>query len=167
MESKNQFQFEKNLQKRTINVTRSFDASIDEVWNAWTNSKVLDKWWAPKPWRAQTKSMDFRAGGHWLYAMVGPENEMQWSKADFISIEPKKGFDSADYFCDENGTRNESMPSMNWSRRFRSSGEGTTIDIVISFDKESDLQKIINMGFKEGFAAGLSNLDEVLATSKV
>jgi uncharacterized protein YndB with AHSA1/START domain len=56
-------------------VTREFDANSDLVWKAWTTAELLDQWWAPKPYRAETKSLDFREGGVWLYAMVSPENE--------------------------------------------------------------------------------------------
>ncbi len=56
-------------------VTRIFDAPVNKVWHAWTDSAELDKWWAPKPWKAVTKQFNFSEGGHWLYAMQGPDGE--------------------------------------------------------------------------------------------
>ncbi len=35
-------------------ITREFSASQAEVWKAWTESHLLDQWWAPKPWKAVT-----------------------------------------------------------------------------------------------------------------
>src|SRR5690606_24689155 len=102
------FDFTVNKENKTIHVTREFDANLELVWEAWTNPEILDQWWAPKPWRTETKSMDFREGGHWLYAMVGPKGEKHWNMAQYISIENEKYFKAKDGFCDENGNINRS-----------------------------------------------------------
>ena len=62
----------KDLANKKITVIREFDAPVEKVWKAWTQKELLDEWWAPKPWKTRTKTIDFREGGHWLYAMVGP-----------------------------------------------------------------------------------------------
>ena len=71
MESNLSFNFEVNKENKTIAIQREFDADPQLVWSAWTTAELLDQWWGPRPWRAETKKMDFREGGHWLYAMVG------------------------------------------------------------------------------------------------
>jgi uncharacterized glyoxalase superfamily protein PhnB/uncharacterized protein YndB with AHSA1/START domain len=156
--------FKVDKEARQINVTREFDAPRDLVWRAWTEAEILDRWWAPKPWKAETKSMDFREGGYWLYAMVGPEGEKHWARADYKSIKPKKSFAILDAFCDENGKVNASLPRSNWQNQFISEGDTTRVEIRISFDKLEDLEAIIRMGFKEGFSMGLDNLDAWLST---
>lgn len=158
------FNFEVDKENKQIKVERSFNAPVDMVWAAWTQSEILDQWWAPKPWVAQTKSMDFREGGQWLYAMVGPQGEKHWSRADYIKIEPEKLFSSEDIFCDENGHPDESMPSNNWENRFTDQGETTLVNILLRFKKLEDLEATVNMGFKEGFTTGLKNLDEWIET---
>src|SRR5687768_8096768 len=90
-------------ENKKIKVEREFDAPVARVWAAWTEQELLDQWWAPKPWKARTKTMDFREGGYWLYAMVGPEGEEHWARADYKSISPLRSFSAADSFCDENG----------------------------------------------------------------
>ncbi|ELR69489.1 Putative glutathione S-transferase-related transmembrane protein [Fulvivirga imtechensis AK7] len=151
-------------ENNTIKVEREFDAPLDMVWAAWTESDLLDQWWAPKPWQTRTKTMDFREGGHWLYAMVGPEGEEHWCKADYKSIKPLNSFSALDAFCDENGNVDNSHPRSLWKNRFTKTDDTTTVNITISYDKLSDLEKIIEMGFKEGFTAGLENLDHYLST---
>ncbi|MDB5149731.1 MAG: hypothetical protein JWQ57_3751, partial [Mucilaginibacter sp.] len=59
----NEAVFTKDLQNKKINVVRTFNAPLNLVWQAWTESDILDQWWAPKPYRAETKLMDFREGG--------------------------------------------------------------------------------------------------------
>src|SRR5688500_12202366 len=83
-------QIVKDLPNKKITITRQFNATPDMVWRAWTESELLDQWWAPKPWRAETKTLNFKEGGNWLYAMVGPNGDKEWVKVDFITIEPHK-----------------------------------------------------------------------------
>ena len=162
METKNQMQIVKDVPGKKVTITRIFDAAPAEVWRAWTESELLDQWWAPKPWKAETKKMDFKEGGHWLYAMVGPDNTRHWARVDFSSIDPKKGYDAIDTFCDENGTPNPEMPRMSWKNMFEAAEGGTKLTVVISFEKEADIRQIMDMGFEQGFSSALDNLDELL-----
>jgi uncharacterized protein YndB with AHSA1/START domain len=155
-------QIDKDPANKKMTIVRSFDAPVADVWRAWTEKELLDQWWAPKPWKAETKSMDFRVGGYWLYAMVGPDNTKHWARADYTDINPKKSFSVTDSFCDENGNKNNSAPSMKWKNSFSEKGEGTDVTVEISFDRAEDLQTILDMGFEQGFTAGLNQLEELL-----
>lgn len=156
------FNFTVDKANNQIKVERSFNAPLDLVWSAWTEAEILDQWWAPKPWRAETKSMDFREGGRWLYAMVGPDGEKHWSSADYIKIIPLQFFSAIDGFCDEEGNPNTTLPRNKWENNFSAQSEETLVNIQLSFDTLEDLEKIIEMGFKEGFTAGLENLDQYI-----
>jgi uncharacterized protein YndB with AHSA1/START domain len=155
--------FTKDLANRKLKVVREFDAPQEQVWKAWTESKLLDQWWAPKPWKANTKSMDFREGGSWLYYMEGPDGSRHYCRADYKSVITNKRFVGDDAFCDENGNPTQELPRMHWEVSFRKSGDATEVEVEITFATEDDLNKIIEMGFKEGFAAAHNNLDELLA----
>lgn len=144
-------------------VNRAFNAAPAKVWQAWTDSAMLEKWWAPKPWRTETKSMTFKNGGQWLYAMVGPEGEKHWCRVDFQTIEPSKSFTATNSFCDENGNPTDVAPLMHWYTKFEPSGSGTVVTVEITFENAEDLEKIVQMGFKEGFTMAHANLDELLA----
>ncbi|MEO0332045.1 MAG: SRPBCC domain-containing protein, partial [Bacteroidota bacterium] len=69
-----------------LTVTRTFKAQIGLVWRAWTEAELLDQWWAPSPWEAKTKRMDFKEGGNRLYAMCGPEGEEHWGLTTYKTI---------------------------------------------------------------------------------
>ena len=161
--AKNEAVFTKDKEKKLLTVSRSFDAPLDEVWRAWSDSSILDLWWAPKPYRAETKSMDFRDGGRWLYAMVGPEGDKQWCRVDYTKVVAPESVSTTVMFCDEKGNENTEFPKMYWNQLFRQEGKQTTVFIEISFDSEADLETYLSMGFQEGFTAGLVNLDEYLA----
>jgi uncharacterized protein YndB with AHSA1/START domain len=162
MKTLKQTEISRDFKNKKVQVVREFDASLEEVWRAWTESELLDLWWAPKPWKARTKYMDFREGGYWLYAMEGPEGEETWCREDYKTIVTPKFFTAVDGFCDENGVLTPDFPQMFWTNEFSQTDTGTRVDIEVRFDSEADLQKIVEMGFEEGFTAALGNLDELL-----
>lgn len=156
------FDFTVNKENNTIQVDREFNAKLPIVWQAWTDPKILDQWWAPKPWKAETKTMDFREGGYWFYAMLGPQGERHWCKADYHKIEHEKSFRAKDGFTDEDGVINTDFPQNYWDTKFSAQGNRSMVRITLTFDKLEDLEKTIEMGFEEGFTAGLQNLDDYL-----
>lgn len=160
------FDFSVNKENKTIHVKREFNANLELVWQAWTTAELLDKWWAPLPFRNHTKSLDFRNGGLWHYAMIGPENETHWCRFDYEAIDTQKSFSGLDAFCDEDGNINTSFSRMHWKNDFSESTALTTVNITISADTLETFEKIIEMGFKEGFTMGLNQLDELLLTLK-
>jgi uncharacterized protein YndB with AHSA1/START domain len=155
--------YTKDAANKKIRVVREFDAPVEQVWKAWTESELLDQWWAPKPWKANTQSMDFREDGTWLYYMEGPDGSRHYCRADYETIVANKSYTGLDAFCDENGKINTEFPRMHWEVVFNKSANGTKVEVEITFDSEADMEKIIEMGFKEGFAAAHTNLDELLA----
>lgn len=162
MAATNNVTVNKDLANKKITVVREFAAPVERVWKAWTEQDLLDQWWAPKPWKAQTKTMDFREGGHWLYAMVGPDGEKHWSRIDFKKIELNRSYIGDDYFTDESGNKNTELPSLGWKTTFSVSGNSTKVTIEITFTSEEDLKKILEMGFEEGFLSAMGNLDGIL-----
>jgi uncharacterized protein YndB with AHSA1/START domain len=156
-------QFVKDFANNKIIVTRIFEADLDTVWDMWTRTELLDQWWAPKPWRSETKSSDFRNGGRRVYAMVGPEGERHWAFGDFSNIVPKKSFEVRDGFSDENGVVNKEMPQTDWKIAFEKSGNATKVVITL-IGPGDQLKRLVEMGFEEGFVMAMENLDEILAS---
>lgn len=146
-----------------IIVKREFSVGIANVWAAWTQSEILEKWWAPKPWKAKTKIMQFEVGGFWFYAMIGPDGDEHFGKAVYTAISPLKKFEGTDVFCDANGNEIPDLPKTFWVTSFESlKNDLTLVKVEMTFNSFEDLEKNIEMGFKEGFTAALQNLDEVL-----
>lgn len=157
------FDFTVNKETNTINIKREFASELPLVWDAFTKQEILDQWWAPKPFQNKTKILDFREGGMWHYAMISPENIMHWNRFDYESIEVQKMFTGWDGFCDEEGTFVETEFSrIHWENSFNDNSESTIVNVTLTLDSLKDLEKIIKMGFKEGFTAGLNQLDEIL-----
>jgi uncharacterized protein YndB with AHSA1/START domain len=160
------FDFSVDKENKKITVKREFAAELPLVWDAYTKSEILDQWWAPKPWKAKTKTMDFREGGHWLYAMVGPEGEEHWALANYKTIQPQKRFTGLDAFSDAEGNINKEMPQSKWDVTFTGKGDSTLVEFIISYDDLAQLEETIKMGFKEGLTMAMEGLDELLPKLK-
>ncbi len=147
---------------KKIYVKREFAAPVAKVWSAWTESKMLDQWWAPRPWKTETKVLEFKSGGKWIYAMVGPDGSKHWATLRYNSVTPTNNYSATDAFGDEHGNINKEFPSANWNVNFSTQGAHTLVSIEITYDKVEDLEKMVEMGFQEGFTMALGNLDELL-----
>lgn len=155
--------FSVDKENKRVNVKREFNAPLSNVWTAWTEAAILDLWWAPAPLKSETKSMEFKEGGRRLYAMVGPEGAQGWSTFYYTSISPKTNFKYTSTFCDAEENPNSAFGSSFWDVSFTEQGDSTIVDIVITRDSFEELEKIIEMGFKQGFTSAMEGLDKILA----
>ena len=157
------FNFIVDKDAHTITVERSFNVPLGTVWAAWTEADILCQWWAPKPYNCVIKSLDFREGGRWLYAMEGPEAPRHWAFFDFTEVRPKSYFAGTNGFCDEHGMRAAGMPTGRWENFFSEADGVTLVRVVKHFNSQEEMETLIKMGFKEGFTVCLDQLDELLA----
>jgi uncharacterized protein YndB with AHSA1/START domain len=160
------FDFSVDKENNTITIKREFAAELPLVWDAYTKPEMLDQWWAPKPWKAKTKTMDFREGGHWHYAMLGPEGEEHWAWAEYRKIQTGKKFMGLDAFADAEGNLNKDLPQSEWEVTFTDKGPVTLVEFHISYDDLAQLEATIKMGFKEGMTMAMEGLDQLLASLK-
>jgi uncharacterized protein YndB with AHSA1/START domain len=162
MKSTNKTQVTKDLKEKSILISRVFNAPIEKVWQAHTDNEILDQWWGPLPWRAETKTMDFTVGGYWLYAMVSPENQKQWGRMNYLAIDQYKCFEIEDAFCDENGKLNNELPESKGQFTFTKTRNGTKVEFKMIYPTETDLEKIVEMGFEQGITICLDQLESLL-----
>ena len=48
-----------------------------------------------------------------------------------------------------------------WENVFTPTDSGTKVNVIITYGSKEDMEKIISLGFKEGFSAANQNLDEL------
>jgi len=158
----NKFEFIVNKEAKTATINREFAAELSLVWDAFTKQEILDQWWAPKPWASKTKYMDFKVGGRRFYAMVSPEGTEHWSLQEFTSISPKTNFKMLNAFADKD--ENPDLPGSNWDLNFSEQNGTTKVSVIIYNESLERMEKMIEMGFKEGFTMTLNSLEDLLAT---
>ena len=156
------FDFTVDKAAKKVFITREFDASLSLVWDAFTTAELLDQWVAPKPFQSKTKFMDFKVGGRRFYAMVSPEGQERWAIQRYTSISPKTNFTMFNTFADKD--ENPELPGSEWDYTFSEQNGKTTVHITIYNESLARLEKLIEMGFTEGFKMSLTNLDNLLAT---
>ncbi len=160
METNLLFDFIIDKESKTVTINRKFAAELSLVWDAFTTAELLDQWVAPKPWTARTKYMNFEEGGKRFYAMVSPDGQEFWAIQQFSAIKPKTNFKMFNAFADEN--ENPQLPGSNWDYMFSELEGKTNVSITIYNESRERMEKMIEMGFKEGFTASISNLEELL-----
>jgi uncharacterized protein YndB with AHSA1/START domain len=154
------FDFTVDKTTKTVTVVREFAADLPLVWDAYTKPEILDQWWAPKPWMSKTKSMNFEVGGRRFYAMVSPEGQERWSIQKYTSITPKTNFKILNAFADED--ENPELPGSEWDLTFSEQSGTTKVSVSIYNESLDRLEKMIEMGFKEGFTMTMKNLEILL-----
>jgi len=154
------FDFTVDKPSKTVTITREFAAELPLVWDAFTKAEILDQWVAPKPFFARTKYMNFEVGGRRFYAMVGPDGKERWSVQEFTSITPKSNFKMYNTFADEN--ENRQLPGSDWDYTFSEQSGITKVNIKIFNESLERLEKMIEMGFVQGFKMTIDNLEKVL-----
>ena len=148
-------------QTKTVSITKEFAAHLSLVWDAYTQAELLDQWWAPKPMTSRTKAMDFEVGGRRFYAMVSPDGDERWAVQKYTSITPKTNFKFFNAFADEN--ENLQLPGSDWDLNFGEQNGTTKVSISIYNESLERLEKMVEMGFKEGTMMQMTNLEELLA----
>ena len=156
------FDFTVDKSTKTVFITREFDAGLSLVWDAFTQQEILDQWVAPKPWVSKTKFMDFKVGGRRFYAMVGPEGLERWAIQKYTAISPKTNFKMTNAFADKD--ENPELPGSEWDYTFSEQNGKTKVSITIYNESLARLEKMIEMGFTEGFKMSMNNLENLLAT---
>ena len=156
------FDFTLDKSKKTVFINREFDADHSLVWDAFTKQEILDQWWAPKPWSSKTKVMNFKVGGRRFYAMVSPEGQERWSIQKYTSISPKTNFKFLNAFADKD--ENPELPGSDWDLRFSEENGKTKVSVSIYNESLERMEKMIEMGFKEGFMMTLKSLEDLLET---
>ncbi len=155
------FDFTVDKTKKTVYITREFDAELSLVWDAFTKKELLDQWLAPKPMISKTKYQDFKVGGKRFYAMVSPEGQERWVIQEYTSITPKSNFKMYNAFADKD--ENPELPGSEWDHSFSEHDEKTTVSITIYNESLERLERILD-GFTQGMKMSLSNLENLLAT---
>jgi uncharacterized protein YndB with AHSA1/START domain len=157
-----QFDFKVDKSTKTVLIQREFNAELSLVWDAFTKQEILDQWWAPKPFESKTKVMGFKVGGRRFYAMVSPEGHEMWQLQQYTSITPKTNFKFLSVFADKD--ENPHLPGSNWDLNFNEENNTTKVSISIYNESLERMEKMIEMGFKEGFTMTLNELGNLLST---
>lgn len=77
----------KEQENVVLNMSRFFDASVEKVWDAWTNPDNISKWWLPEGFtKPKPNEVDLKVGGGFKYHMQPPEGDAFYAHGSFKEI---------------------------------------------------------------------------------
>lgn len=91
-----------------MTITRRFEAPLARVWQAWSESNLVKRWWGPKGFTAPVAEIDFREGGRSLVCMRSPEGQDLCNTWTYRKIVPMESIEFIQRFADGDG--NEIAP---------------------------------------------------------
>jgi uncharacterized protein YndB with AHSA1/START domain len=86
-----------------LKISRTFNAPLHAVWNAWANQDVFKQWWGPKTYTCPVSTLDFQTGGKYLNCMRSPDGKDYWGTGTYKRIIPMEQIVFTDSFSDSNG----------------------------------------------------------------
>ena len=92
--------------------------------------------------------------------MVSPEGQEHWAIQKYTSISPKNNFKFFNAFADKD--ENPELPGSDWELNFSEQNGTTTVRVSIYNESLARMEKMLEMGFSEGFKMTLSNLEDLL-----
>src|SRR5690554_1753611 len=96
----------------TMTLTAEFEASVDRLWQVFTQPRQLERFWGPPGWPATFTEFDARAGGYANYHMTSPTGERSSGRWEFLSIEAPRRFEVIDSFVGDDGEPLDGFPAM-------------------------------------------------------
>lgn len=153
----------KDPEELTLTVVADFGATLQRLWDAYSDPRQLEKFWGPPTYPAVFTRHDMRAGGRSAYTMTGPEGDVSRGYWEFIEVTPLKSFEVRDGFCLPDGTPNTEMPSMRMVFAFEATDAGSRMTTTTYFNSADELEQLLGMGMEEGMRQAMGQIDDVLA----
>ena len=154
-------------------INRTFEATIDKVFEMWTNPEHLPKWLPPTGFDMKFISVDIKAGGTSFYSMSNGEVTM-YGKSIYQEISRPHRLVYKQVFCDEQGNISRHPMAPTWPE---------TMLVVVTFvEEETNLTRVTATseiigeataeeratfheskgGMTQGWSGSFDRLDEVL-----
>ena len=154
----------KDTEKGTMTITTQFDASVERIWQLWSDPRKLERWWGPPTYPATFVDHDLTPGGIVRYYMTGPEGDRSDGQWRIRSVEPPHKLEFEDAFADKEGNVNPDLPVTVISVTLQAGNGGETrMSIHSAFPSPDAMKQVLDMGMEEGMLQSISQIDALLA----
>ena len=75
-------------QETTLHLKRTFAASREKVFRAWTDPEALKRWWGPEGFSTPAAEIDLRVGGKYRIAMRSPHGDTYHLVGTYREVRP-------------------------------------------------------------------------------
>ena len=159
--------------ERELVITHIFDAPRELVWQAFTESDGLARWWGPAGLTMLVHTLDLRPGGVFHYSMRSPDGHVMWGRFVYRDIQPSERIVFVSSFSDDTCAITRAPFSATWPLEILNAvtltehyGK-TTVTLrggpLNATDEERDTFWSAEDSVRKGFAGTLSQLAAYLA----
>lgn len=141
----------------------TLDAPRETLFRCYTDPKLLQQWFAPKPWTITSVDIDPRAGGRFNFVMASPDGQAFPNTGIFLAVEANARIVTTDAVTPD--SYEPAGPFMVAEVTFEDAGGGKTkYRAVARHWSEETMKTHAQMGFHEGWGQTARQL-EALAQS--
>ena len=90
-------------------ISRAFNTSREQMWEAWTVRDSLMQWFGPKGFTMPAAKLDFRPGGTFHYCLESADDKEMWGKFVYREIVKPERLVFVSSFSDEDGADRKSV----------------------------------------------------------
>lgn len=153
----------KDVEAATFAIVVEYSATADQVWELWSNPRLLERWWGPPSHPATVTSHDFSPGGVVRYYMTGPEGDRYHGGWRVVSMQPPHRLELEDFFADDEGNEDTSLPVSSTVVAISEQEDGIIrMSIDTRYPTPEALRQVIEMGMEEGIQAALGQTEALL-----
>jgi uncharacterized protein YndB with AHSA1/START domain len=143
-----------------IEVTRTYDAPRELVFDAWTKEEHLKNWYAPAPFTVPEVESDPTDGGIYRLAMRSPDGEVFWTQGTYREVVPPERFVMSQGVL---GPDNEPLFEAITTVTLTEQGGKTTVTVHERVEKIFDAAAAGPLsGMEQGLQLAVDNLSEYL-----
>jgi uncharacterized protein YndB with AHSA1/START domain len=157
-------------------LNRTFDASREDVWNAFTQPEHLKHWWGAPGGRIEIARHELKPGGLFHYSMKFPDGRLMWARFIFREVVAPERLVWLNGFSDQHGglTPNPWVPNfpletLNTVTLAEEDGQTLLTITVAPFNAREEEAAVLAGGIasmKAGFGASFNLLSKYLAQHK-
>lgn len=129
--------------ERTMVLQRVIKAPRAVVWGAWMNPETLPQWWGPDGFSCRTQRIDLRAGGEWVFDMIGPDGTVYPNHHLYCEVRAKERIGYA-LLWGENGPKHADA----WAS-FEDQDGATKVTLGMVFNTAAEFQDAKGFGAVE------------------
>jgi uncharacterized protein YndB with AHSA1/START domain len=138
---------------------RMFDATVEQVWTAYTDPDVVPRWWGPHGTTTRVVEMDVRPGGGWRYVSSAADREDVEFFGEYLTVDPPNGFEWT-FLFDADGSGPQGGPE---THTFEDVGGRTRVRSVGHLGSPEIVEMALATGMTKGALETWDRLAEVLA----
>jgi uncharacterized protein YndB with AHSA1/START domain len=146
----------------SITLIADFEASIEQVWELWSDPRKLERWWGPPTYPATFEKHDLTPGGEVTYSMTGPEGDTPRGLWRVTAVDPPTSLEFTDACADADGAPIADMPLSTVGVQLTERDGGTRMEIRSTFESREDMEKWVGMGTLEGLQQAVGQIDALL-----